>query len=364
MNKIDIKKEKELAIKKAVKILKNGGLVVYPTETCYGLGGDATNPEALKKIMKYKKLRGSKPISVAVANKEMAKEYVEINEMADNLYENYLPGPITVISMSKGKLQPPVVSMQGAVGIRYPDYDFTLDLIKAYGKPITATSANVSYKSPPYNIDQLIKDLPKKSFKLIDLFLDAGTLPKNQPSTVLDTTLNQLSVLRQGRIEFEDALVKNKKIEEVKTSTPEETTSLGEKFAREYLTGHQPVVVALSGELGAGKTQFAKGVGQALDVKEIVNSPTYTIINEYEYLYEGKKKTLAHMDTWKLQEDELETSGLIQHLEEGNIVLIEWADKFYQEISALCDNMNIPIYKVAIKYISLNQRNIEIYGTH
>jgi L-threonylcarbamoyladenylate synthase len=362
MNIINTKKNKDLAIKKAVEILKNGGLIVYPTETCYGLGGDATNPEALKKIMKYKKLRGSKPISIAVANKEMAQEYVDINEIADNLYNNYLPGPITVISMSKGKLVPPVVSIQNSVGVRYPDYPFTLELIQQFGKPITATSANVSYKSPPYNIQQLIKDLPQKSLELIDLFLDAGTLPKNQPSTVLDTTLNQLSVLRQGRIEFENALVKNKKIEEVKTKTTEETISLGEKFAKEYLTDSKPVVVALSGELGTGKTQFAKGVGRALGVAEIVNSPTYTIINEYNYTQEGKNKVLAHMDTWKLQEGELEHSGLIQHLEEGNTVLIEWADKFYQEISALCDNMNVPIYKVVIKYLSLEERNIEIYG--
>jgi tRNA A37 threonylcarbamoyladenosine biosynthesis protein TsaE len=67
------------------------------------------------------------------------------------------------------------------------------------------------------------------------------------------------------------------------------------------------------------------------------------------------------MDTWKLEDHELETSGLIQHLESGNIVLVEWADKFYQEISALCDNMNIPIYKVSIKYVSLGERSIEIY---
>jgi len=362
MNIIDTQKDKDLAIKEAVKVLKNGGLIVYPTETCYGLGGDATNPKALKKIMQYKKLRGSKPISIAVANRKMAEEYVDINEMADNLYENYLPGPITVISISKGKLVPPVVSIQNSVGVRYPDYPFTLEMLEKFGKPITATSANVSYKSPPYNIQQLIKDLPKKSLELIDLFLDAGTLPKNQPSTVLDTTLNQLSVLRQGRVEFEDALVKNKKIEEVKTKTTEETISLGETFAKEYLRGPQPVVVALSGELGAGKTQFAKGVGRALGVEEIVNSPTYTIINEYNYTDENKERVLAHMDTWKLQEEELEHSGLIQNLEEGNIVLIEWADKFYQEISALCDNMNIPIYKVVIKYLSLEERNIEIYG--
>lgn len=359
MNKIDIKKDKDLAIKKAVEILKNGGLIVYPTETCYGLGGDATNPEALKKIMQYKKLRGSKPISIAVANREMAKEYVEINEMADNLYENYLPGPITVISMSKGKLVPPVVSVQGAVGVRYPNYDFTLELIKEYGKPITATSANVSYRSAPYNIDKLIENLPKKSLELIDLFLDAGTLPKNQPSTVLDTTMNQLSVLRQGKLQFEDALIKNKKIEEKETKNTQQTIDLGKKFAKKYLPSEQPVVVALSGELGAGKTQFAKGVGKALGVTEIVNSPTYTIINEYNY--NDGKSVLAHMDTWRLEDRELDKSGLIENLEGGNIVLIEWADKFYQEIAAICDNMNIPIYKINIKYISLNERSIEIY---
>ncbi len=362
MNRIDIKKDKTLAIKKAVETLRNGGLIVYPTETCYGLGGDVTNPEALKKIMEYKTLRGSKPVSIAVANKKMAEEYVDINDMADNLYENYLPGPITVISMSKGSLVPPVVSIQGAVGVRYPDYNFTLDLIKEFGKPITATSANVSYKSPPYNIDQLIKDLPKKSLDLIDLFLDAGQLPKNQPSTVLDTTMNQLSVLRQGKIQFEDALIKNKKIEEKVTKNTQETIDLGKTFTKKYLLENKPVVIALSGELGAGKTQFAKGVGEELGVEEIVNSPTYTIINEYPYMYNGKEKTLAHMDTWKLEDHELESSGLIQHLEQGNIVLIEWADKFYQEISALCDNMNIPMYKVTIKYISLEERSIEIYG--
>jgi L-threonylcarbamoyladenylate synthase len=361
MTIIDIKKDKDLAIKNAVEILKNGGLIVYPTETCYGLGGDATNPKALKKIIQYKKLRGSKPISIAVANRKMAEEYVEINEMADNIYKNYLPGPITVISMSKGKLVPPVVSKKGAVGVRYPDYDFTLELIKEFGKSITATSANVSYKSPPYNIEQLIKDLPKKSLKLIDLFLDAGTLPQNDPSTVLDTTMNQLSVLRQGKLEFEEALIKNKKIEKRKTKTTEGTISLGKEFAGKYLKENSSVVVALSGELGAGKTQFAKGVGEAFGVKEVVNSPTYTIINEYKYKEENEEKTLAHMDTWKLQDDELDNSGLIQHLEEGNVVLIEWADKFYQEIAALCNNMNIPIYKVTIKYISLTERSIEIY---
>jgi L-threonylcarbamoyladenylate synthase len=358
MLRIDINKNKEQSIQQAIQTLSNGGLIIYPTETCYGLGCDATNPKALEKLLQYKKFRGSKPISIAVANKTMAKQYVDINEMADNLYENYLPGPITVISLSKGTLVPPVVSMQGAVGVRYPDYPYMLEVIKEFGKPITATSANVSYKSAPYNIDQLLKDLPKKSLDLVDLILDAGHLPQNPPSTVLDTTMNELSVLRQGKVEFENALVKNKKIDEKITKTTEETIKLGKDFSDKYIQPDVPVVVALSGELGSGKTQFTKGIGQSLGVKEVVNSPTYTIFNEYIY---GNNKTLAHMDTWRLENNEFEKSGLIKYLESGNIVVIEWADKFYQEISALCDNMNIKMYKVTLKYKSLEEREVEIY---
>jgi L-threonylcarbamoyladenylate synthase len=352
---------KEKVISQAVETLKNGGVIVYPTETCYGLGVDATNPKALEKITKYKKYRGSKPVSIAVSSKEMAEEYVEINEMAENIYSNYLPGPITVISMSKGQLTPPVASLQGTTGIRYPDYPLTLDIIEAFGKPITATSANVSYKSAPYSIEQLLKDLPKKSAEIIDLVIDAGELPKNQPSTVLDTTVNQLSVLREGKQKFEDALVKNKKIEALETSSADETIQFGKQFGDKYLIEDIPVVIALSGELGAGKTQLTKGIGESLGVKEIINSPTYTIINEYPYVRDGKERTLAHMDTWRLKDDELENSGLIQNLEQGNIVVIEWADKFYQEIAAICDNMNIPIYKIAMKYLSLEERSIEVY---
>ena len=348
-------------IEKTVQTLKKGGVIVYPTETCYGLGVDATNQEALIKIGKYKKYRGSKPISIAVSSKEMAKKYVNINEMAENLYNNYLPGPITVISKSLGILQPPVVSLQGTTGVRYPDYKFTLKLIESFGKPITATSANVSYKSAPYSIEQLIKDLPKKSLDLIDLIIDVGQLPKNQPSTVLDTTVNQLSVLREGKQKFEDALIKNKKIEEIKTKTAKETIEYGKQFAEKYLKEDIPIVIALSGELGVGKTQFTKGIGLSLGVDEIINSPTYTIINEYTYTRGDKRNILAHMDTWRLTDDELEKSGLIENLEQGNIIVIEWADKFYQEISALCDNMNIPIYKISMKYISLEERSIEIY---
>ncbi len=349
-------------IKTAVKVLNEGGLVVYPTETCYGIAVDATNSKALSKLLSYKTFRGSKPISIAVSDKGMASKYVILNEMAENIYKNYLPGPITVVSISKGNLKPPVVSRQGSTGIRIPDYKFTLRLIEEFGRPITATSANVSYKSHPYSIDQLIKDLPKKSENLIDMYIDDGKLPRNVPSTILDTTMNTLTVLREGKHMFEDAILQSTLLEEKITSKPEQTSKLGSKFAEEYLKGLQgSTVVALSGELGSGKTQFTKGIAESLGVKELVNSPTYTIINEYEY----DSKVLAHMDTWRLMdEDDLKRSGVIQHLENGNIVVIEWADKFYQELEEICRGKNIPMYKITFKYITLEKREIKIYGTN
>ena len=68
------------------------------------------------------------------------------------------------------------------------------------------------------------------------------------------------------------------------------------------------------------------------------------------------------MDTWRLEDDEFEKSGLVEHIKNEDIVIIEWADKFYQEIEALCDNMNVKIYKVVIKYLSLNERSLEVHG--
>ena len=349
-------------IKECIKVLNQGGLVVYPTETCYGLAVDATNSKALSKLLSYKTFRGSKPISIAVSDINMAKRYVDLNEMALNIYKNYLPGPITVVSKSIGTLEPPVVSKQGSTGVRIPDYKFTLKLIKEFGRPITATSANVSYRPHPYSIDQLIKDLPKKNQSLIDLYIDDGVLPKNSPSTILDTTLNTLTILREGKIKFEDAVLKSTLLEERETDTPNQTSEFGKWFTKEYLKDLKgSVVVSLSGELGAGKTQFTKGIGKQLGSKDIINSPTYTIINEY--IYDGN--ILAHMDTWRLNDaQEFNRSGLVEHLDEGRIVVIEWADKFYQEIEDICSKRNIPMYKISFEYISLEQRKITIYGTN
>jgi len=156
-------KTEQNIIKQAVKILESGGLIVYPTETCYGLAADATNQEAIDKLLSYKRRREGKPLSVLVDSKKTANKYVEINESASRLYDRFLPGPMTVISKVKpSKLANGVVSELGTLGIRISSYPFAMALAKAYGKPITATSANASWQKKPYSVQDILKPLNEK----------------------------------------------------------------------------------------------------------------------------------------------------------------------------------------------------------
>ena len=349
-------------VPKCVDILGRGGSIIYPTETCYGIAVDATNQKAVDNLYKYKGFRGQKPFSMAVSDIEMAKEYVELNETALNLYKNYLPGPVTVISKSLGRVARGVESPWGTVGIRIPDNNVPIEIIKAFGKPITATSCNISYKPVVYDIQKYLKQTPKKSLEFVDLIIDAGVLPKNVPSTVLDTTLNSLEVLRAGKVEFENAIQRSKLSCEINTKSADETIEFGKKIAKEYIGKHDngPLVFALSGELGAGKTQFVKGIGEYLNVVDVVNSPTYTIINEYND--KENHLVLVHMDTWRLEGSaEFSRSGLQEYLENSEIVAIEWADKYLKEIEDFVKGFTGKIVKVNFEYININERKITVY---
>ena len=191
---------KHKVIKQAVNVLKAGGLIIYPTETVYGLGVDATNQEAVNKLLQFKARREGKPLSIAVSDEVMAKKYVKLNEQAKNLYQQFLPGPVTVVSEGRQRVAQGVESEFGTLGMRIPDYPLVIEIVRALGKPITATSANASGKPRPYDVETIFKYTSKKQQTLIDLVLDAGKLPKNPPSTVIDTTLSTPVVMRGGEV--------------------------------------------------------------------------------------------------------------------------------------------------------------------
>ncbi|MFA6554751.1 MAG: L-threonylcarbamoyladenylate synthase [Candidatus Paceibacterota bacterium] len=176
------------AVSKAVTVLRNGGLVIFPTETCYGIGADATNQKAVDRLFQYKTKREGKPISVIVSDKEMARKYVELGSVTESAYDKYLPGPFTIISKSLGNTAEGIASKQGTLGIRIPDYNLVTNISKEFGKPFTATSANISGAPSPYSIEKWSEQTPHECQDLVGLVLDAGDLPKNEPSTIVDTT--------------------------------------------------------------------------------------------------------------------------------------------------------------------------------
>ncbi|KKR41753.1 MAG: hypothetical protein UU51_C0018G0002 [Microgenomates group bacterium GW2011_GWC1_41_20] len=301
------------------KVLNEGGLIIYPTETLYGAGVDATNIIAVKKLTAYKNRPLGKPYSIAVKDTKMAKVYGSLNKTALGIFNQFLPGPLTVIVNGKHKLAKGVESEDGKIGIRVPDYEFVNKLLEDFGKPITATSANASYKKRPYKISDILNNLSDKQKKLIDLIIDAGTLPTRDPSTVIDTTLDEPVTLRQGEIKFSE----NNQI----LSTGEENTqNLAKEIwqKNEVYLGKRSIVFALQGEMGAGKTQFTKGLAKAMGISELVTSPTFAIENEYESI----ENKLYHFDAWRLEKSgELKELGFDALIKQKSVISVEWADR-------------------------------------
>lgn len=341
------------AIPLAMRALGRGELVIYPTETCYGIAADAANREAVTHLLGYKGDR-HRQVSIAVTSQAMAAKYVSLSPIALNLYREFLPGPITVISKSLHKTDKRLESAEGTLGIRLPRYEFALNLIQAFGRPITATSANTSGKKEPYSLADWQRYTTKSKQELVSLFLDAGRLVERPTSTVVDTTLNDPVILRQGELSLP-------------SSSPSFTSSspgATAEFAKSLLTRHlnllhkYPLILALQGELGAGKTVFGKGVAAALEISTPVSSPTYTLLREYPYQLPKYEGVMYHLDTWRLSDmTELETTlHLSELMRPGNILVIEWAGKAKNYLEQYKDIY--PTILINIQEMGTNERLI------
>lgn len=180
----------EVVIEKAIRVLSRDGLVVYPTETFYGLGVDALSETAVYKVYEAKQRPIGKPISVAVSDIEMIYGVAYVDEFAEQFIQKFLPGPVTVVMPVKNSLPSDLSGGTGTIGIRYPDHMIAQTIIAKFDGPITSTSANVSGGVSPVTLDQV--NVP------YDHMIDGGRLP-GTPSTVID--------LITGRIERPGALL-------------------------------------------------------------------------------------------------------------------------------------------------------------
>ncbi|MCA9370191.1 MAG: threonylcarbamoyl-AMP synthase [Pseudomonadales bacterium] len=317
-------------IQKAVKVLQRGELVVYPTETVYGVGVDATNQKAVDALLQYKSRREGKPLSIAVANASMAAQYAQINQQASALYKQFLPGPMTVISKDLGKLADGVASEFNSIGIRIPDYPLVREIVRDLGTPITATSANASGKRRPYTIQHILDNLSEKQKSHISLIIDAGELPRREPSQVIDTTLSIPVSVRAG-----SGLLKSSNTMQLVSQSEQETMAIAGKIMLQHWNSVSTtgVLIGLEGELGAGKTIFTKGVAEFLKINETITSPTYSYIEEYPFQRHTTHGMLYHIDAWKLQSrDEVRRLRLAELLRPKTVVVIEW---FSQVVDAM-----------------------------
>lgn len=184
-------------LKKTIEILEQGGVIVYPTDTIYGLGCDIFQKKAIEKIYKLKKREKQKSLSIICQDIKQISEYAYISDQAFKLLKNYLPGPFTFILKAKSKMPSSFLAKNKTVGIRIPDNNICLELVKKLEHPIITTSLNISGQLPLTNPNQLDKETANK----IDIIIDSGDLT-NEASTVVDLTGPEPEILRQGQGEF------------------------------------------------------------------------------------------------------------------------------------------------------------------
>lgn len=339
----------KIALEHVVKVLRNGGLVVFPTDTVYGLLVDAKNKEAVEKLIAFKNRPAGKPISVFVRDLEMMAGVVELGVAEQHRLEEILPGPYTVILKSKHKTSNLLESETGTLGVRIPKYDAVTELVARFAGPVTATSANRSGHPPVHSVDALMNQLNDKQKEMIDLVVDIGTLPNNKPSTVVDMSRNTLRVLREGDLKFSSSKA-------YKSNSPDETIEVAKKILKETLKEAKPIVYILEGDLGAGKTQFVKGVAEELNIAERIISPTFVIYYEYK-IPDSAFRNLIHIDLYNVKDaEEFTYLGMEKYLDNPNIFCIEWGEKSGEIIEKFKEKA-VLIY-IHIKYTGEHEREI------
>jgi L-threonylcarbamoyladenylate synthase len=187
-------------VTESIKVLSEGGVIVYPTETAYGLGADIYDREAVFRIYDIKERPGSMPLSVIISDKKMAESICRnITPSTAKMIERFMPGPLTLI-LDAGHELPEYLADDATVAFRIPGNLFCLEMLKEFGKPVTATSANLSGEPEAREI----RDINKKVLEKVDLIIDAGEIRSDSVSTVVKFDGIDYNILREGAVKTDD----------------------------------------------------------------------------------------------------------------------------------------------------------------
>ena len=194
---IDMHGDTREAVHDAVRVLEGGGVIVYPTDTLYGLGANALDVGAVQKVFAIKHRARTKPLPMIVRNIAWAKELAFIDSRVEEFLQRVWPGAVTVIVNKRNRV-PDVLAAGGrTVGLRVPNHLFVDMLLAKFGYPLTATSANIAGELPSPDPKKIIR-IFQDQFSQPDFIIDAGILPASEPSTVVDFTGKKPKVLRVG----------------------------------------------------------------------------------------------------------------------------------------------------------------------
>lgn len=191
----------KLNIEEIVASLKEGQVIVYPTETVYGLGCDATNAAGVEKVFQIKQRQRNKPVLVVAGDESMMMQYVQWTPTLEKISSTYWPGPLTVVAQTKRGVTLPdgVVAGDGTIAFRITNHHIAKEISEALGKPLVSTSANISSQVSPSDIDGVLSMFEHSDVQP-DILIDAGTLPHRTPSTIVRVTNETVEVLRQGEV--------------------------------------------------------------------------------------------------------------------------------------------------------------------
>ena len=186
---------------RAVDALKRGEVIVFPTETFYGLGADVFNESAVERVVSLKGRGPENPIPIIATDREMLRDVVtDVPTAARKLIDRFWPGPLTLVLPGKKNLPAPLLNQYGGVGVRISSHPLAASLTRELGHPITATSANPSGKEPARAIEEAIRYFAGK----LEIFLDGGRLEGRKGSTVVEIVRGKLRIIRAGEITLSD----------------------------------------------------------------------------------------------------------------------------------------------------------------
>jgi len=179
----------------AIDSINKGGVVVCPTDTVYGLLCDATDQKAVEKIFEIKKREKSKKFPIFVKNIEAAKEIAFLSEKQERILRENWPGKVTFVLDGKDKEISFLFAADQTIALRIPRHKLVNKILEKVGKPLVETSANISGEPAPTKIREVINCFEDKENQP-DLIINAGNLPENKPSTIIDLTKNKTKILR------------------------------------------------------------------------------------------------------------------------------------------------------------------------